>query len=147
MSRRLLLGIAAGVIAATALSVWALLLGLPTGSRSLGRPAPVSLPAIVGAYYAALPAAGAVAGLLWPLGRSRLGAAAGGVLCALVLYGSIEAARGTLLPLHALDAVVYGTLALAVGVPAGLGYRRIFGAHGRPRVRKRDRHVEEPPAS
>jgi hypothetical protein len=134
--RRMLLGLAAGLVAATALSACVLLLALLSGSDTVGRAAPMRVQAAVGAYYAALPAAGAAAGLLWPLGRSRLGAAIAGTLGALVLYGSIEAAKGELLPLGVGDAALLGVLALVVGVPAGLGYREIFGARGRPRKRR-----------
>jgi hypothetical protein len=143
----MLLGLAAGTIAATALSAWVLLLAPPGGSRTVGRVAPISAHAAVAAYFAALPAAGALAGLLWPLGRSRPGAAVVGTLCALVRYGSIEAAKGTLFPMRALDAVTLGVLALVVGVPAGLGYREIFGVRGHPRRRRPDRDASTPPAS
>jgi hypothetical protein len=143
----MLLGLAAGIATAAVLSAWVLVVGLLTGSRTLGRSAPLSIPAIIGAYFAALPAAGTLGGLLWPLGRSRLGAAAGGALCALMLYGSIEAAQGTLLPLRASHVAVYGILALAVGVPAGLGYRDMFGARGSPKRRRPGRDTPPPPAS
>jgi hypothetical protein len=77
-------GVAIGVIAATLYSAWVVLVYALNGSRpfvELG----VTLPTVVGVYYAGGVLGGAIMGVLWPRARSRLEATLVGMLIALVV--------------------------------------------------------------
>ena len=116
-----------GLLIAMGFSIWVLALYLRRGSAPFENVG-TTLWAVILLYFCAAILVGPIVGLLLPLARTtRSGSALVGIVAAIPFYamaritveGFTSWARG--------EAFVILVLALLVGAPVGLAYRRIFG--------------------
>ena len=90
--KRMLLGGSAGTFIATGFAVWVSLLRIGQGTEPFDHLG-TSYGTTITIYYATLPPAGAIVGLLYPIGRSRFGAMALGFLFLLPMYAAFVAVK------------------------------------------------------
>ena len=112
-----------GVLIATGLSLWALAVYANRGAAPFAHNGTTFLRA-VSAYYVGGLLGGFAVGVVLPFLRGRLGAVIGGVIAVIPMYAAvaytIEGSAGLR------DWRIWIFTALLVGVPVGLGYRRMF---------------------
>lgn len=82
--------------------------------------------ALAVAYFGASFLGGLLVGVLQPLGRRKVGAAALGILVGAVFGVSLHYAERPIASWGAKQVVVVAILALALGAPLGISFREIF---------------------
>ena len=112
-----------GVLIATGLSLWAAVVYAHRGAAPFAHNG-TTFPRTVGAYYVGGLLGGFAVGVVLPFLRGRVGAAIGGVIAAVPMYAA--AAYAIEGPPGLRDWRIYVLGGLLVGVPVGLGYRRMF---------------------
>jgi len=90
--KRMLLGACTGMAIATGFAIWVSLLRIGRGTAPFDRLG-TSYGTTIAIYYATLPPAGVIVGLLYPLRRSRFGAMALGFLFMLPMYAAFVAVK------------------------------------------------------
>lgn len=116
LTRNLRWGVAWGAFYAALCSAWVLVGRALDGGQAVARHGTTAV-RVVALYWLIGPGAGATAGLLRPLSRTRLGSAAVGWLVGAVVYGGIGLAQDGPTPQVAGLAAALGLL---VGVPCAL---------------------------
>ena len=125
---RILLSVGAmalfGVAIGSLLSAYALIVYLIGGAAPFIRNGTTFVDSVA-LYYVGGTLGGLAVGLLLPFLKGRVGAAVGGAVAMLPVYGA--AAYALEGPAGLRNWPVYAVCALVVGVPVGLTYRRMFG--------------------
>ena len=116
-----------GLLIATGFSAWVVTVYLRSGNAPFEKVG-TTLWAVILLYFCAAILIGPIVGLLLPLARTtRSGAALLGIVAAIPFYAMARITLEGFTSWTLGDALVILILALFVGVPVGLAYRRIFG--------------------